>query len=161
MPYTTWSPSSVYFISSSRIFKSSDRMNRLHKIGQQLYTNCSRERLLEQPADVYSSLIQAIPRELTESYLVSMEARYIGSFMDLGRILVRYYRKLEAQFPKGPVGIKKVSGIHEEIHGILSDCIGYFSERDLCLSCSHTRTHEAGDNCSEDRGPWRKYRYNF
>lgn len=94
--------------------------------------------------------------------LLGVDGREVyGRVMDLEPLLVRYYRKLEAQFPKGPVGIKKVSGIHEELYGIWSDCIGYFSERDLCLSRKHTRTHEAGDNCSEDRGSWRKYRYNF
>lgn len=45
-----------------------------------------------------------MPRDLTESYY----GRY-GRVMDLEPLLVRYYRKLEAQFPKGPVGIKKVS----------------------------------------------------
>lgn len=112
----------------------------------------SRRILLNYPTDS--------PRAYRE--LLGVDGREVyGRAMDLGPLLVRYYRKLEAQFPKGPVGIKKVSGIHEELYGIWSDCIGYFSERDLCLSCKHTRTHEAGDNCSEDRGPWRKYRYNF
>lgn len=102
------------------------------------------------------------PTDATSAYgeLLGVDGHEVyGRVMDMGPLLVRYYRKLEAQFPDGPVDINKVCGIHEEFHGIWSDCIGYLSERDLCLSYKlHTKPVII---VLEDRGPWRRYKFNF